>query len=271
MNKVLKVLSAILIGIGVILVLFPFLWSLLLSFKENSEIMQVPGTFLPNKWIISGYVTVLTESPFYVWFLNSVISSVVVTAIVAFSSALGGYIFAKFNFRGKKFLFMLMLSTMMVPFQVTMIPTYMISGYLGILNSLLSLIIPSMVSAFGIFLCKQFVENVPNELIEAGRIEGAGEMRIFFSIIMPSIKSALAALCIFTFMGKWNDYLWPLIAINDEIKMTVPLALNFFNSARTMDYNVTMSAGMLVMLPVIVIYLVFQRQFIEGLTLTGMK
>jgi ABC-type glycerol-3-phosphate transport system permease component len=233
--------------------------------------MQIPGTFLPNKWIISGYVTVLTESPFFIWFLNSVVVSVSVTLIVAFTSALGGYIFAKFNFRGKNIIFMLMLSTMMVPFQVTMIPTYLISSYLGILNSLLALIIPSMVTAFGIFLCKQFVENVPNELLEAGRIEGAGELRIFYSIVMPSIKSALAALSIFTFMGKWNDYLWPLIAINDEIKMTVPLALNFFNSSKIMDYNVSMSAGILVMLPVIVIYLVFQKQFIEGLTLTGMK
>jgi ABC-type glycerol-3-phosphate transport system permease component len=233
--------------------------------------MQIPGTFLPNKWIISGYITVLTESPFFVWFLNSVVVSVSVTLIVAFTSALGGYIFAKFNFRGKNIIFMLMLSTMMVPFQVTMIPTYLISSYLGILNSLLALIIPSMVTAFGIFLCKQFVENVPNELLEAGRIEGAGELRIFYSIVMPSIKSALAALSIFTFMGKWNDYLWPLIAINDEIKMTVPLALNFFNSSKIMDYNVSMSAGILVMLPVIIIYLVFQRQFIEGLTLTGMK
>jgi ABC-type glycerol-3-phosphate transport system permease component len=271
MNKVLKVLSALLLCIGVILVLFPFLWSLLLSFKDNSEIMQIPGTFLPSKWIISGYVTVLTESPFFIWFLNSVVVSISVTLIVAFTSALGGYIFAKFNFRGKNIIFLLMLSTMMVPFQVTMIPTYLISSYLGILNSQLALIIPSMVTAFGIFLCKQFVENVPNELLEAGRIEGAGELRIFYSIVMPSIKSALAALSIFTFMGKWNDYLWPLIAINDEIKMTVPLALNFFNSSKIMDYNVSMSAGILVMLPVIIIYLVFQRQFIEGLTLTGMK
>lgn len=271
MNKVMKILRTIFISIGAFLVIFPFLWSLLLSFKDNSEITQIPATFFPKQWIISGYITVLTESPFFMWFLNSIIVSVSVTALVAFSSALGGYVFAKFNFRGKNILFVVILATMMVPFQVTMIPTYIICSTLGILNSLLALIIPSMVTGFGIFLCKQFIENVPNELIEAGRIEGAGELRIFNNIIIPSIKPAIAALAIFTFMGKWNDYLWPLIAINDQIKMTVPLALNFFNASKIMDYNVEMSAGMLVMLPVIVIYLIFQRQFIEGITLTGMK
>jgi ABC-type glycerol-3-phosphate transport system permease component len=233
--------------------------------------MKVPATIIPEKWIISGYVTVLTESPFFRWFFNSLIVSVAVTAIVDFTSALGGYIFAKFNFKLKNVLFIIILSTMMVPFQVTMIPTYLICGKLGILNSLFSLIIPSMVSGFGIFLSKQFIENVPNELIEAGRIEGAGEFCIFSKIIVPTIKPTIAALTIFTFMGKWNDYVWPLIAINNQEKMTVPLALDFFNTSRIMDYNSTISAGILVMLPVIVVYLIFQRQFIEGLTLTGMK
>ena len=271
MNKVLKVLRNILLGVGVFIVIFPFLWALILSFKDNSEIMQIPGTFLPKQWVFTGYNTVLTESPFFLWFLNSVVVSVAVTAIVDFSSSLGGYIFAKFDFRAKNFLFIIVLSTMMVPFQVTMIPTYIICSKMGILNSLLSLIIPSMVTSFGIFLCKQFIENVPNELIEAGRMEGAGEMRIFYSIVMPSIKPAIATLSIFTFMGKWNDYLWPLIAINDQERMTVPLALNFFNSSRIMDYNTIMSVFVFVMLSVIIIYLIFQRQFIEGLTLTGMK
>lgn len=271
MNKVLKILNVVFLSLGVFLVIFPFVWALLLSFKENSEIMQIPASLFPEKWIISGYITVLTESPFFVWFLNSVVVSVTITAVVDITSSLGGYIFAKFKFRGKNLLFIIILSTMMVPFQVTMIPTYIISSNLRILNSLFALIIPSMVTGFGIFLCKQFIENVPNEIIESGRIEGASEMRIFTNLIMPSIGPAIAALSIFTFMGKWNDYLWPLIAINDQIKMTVPLALNFFNQSRIMDYNVMMSAGILVMLPVIIVYLIFQRKFIEGITLTGMK
>lgn len=271
MDKMLKILRTVFVSVGAFVVVFPFVWTLLLSFKDNSEIMQIPATFFPKQWVIAGYVTVLTESPFFLWFLNSIIVSVVVTLIVDFSSCLGGYIFAKFNFRGKNLLFLIILATMMVPFQVTMIPTYLICSNLGILNSLLALIIPAMVTGFGIFLCKQFIENVPDELIEAGRMEGAGEFRIFSGIVVPSVKPAIAALSIFTFMGKWNDYLWPLIAINDQEKMTVPLALNFFNSYRMLDYNATMSAGVLVMLPVIVIYLIFQRQFIEGLTLTGMK
>lgn len=163
------------------------------------------------------------------------------------------------------------LATMMVPFQVTMIPTYLISNKLHILDTLAALVIPYMVSGFGIFLCRQFAENVPDEIMEAGRIEGAGEWRIFFRLIIPMIKPAISALCIFTFMGRWNDYLWPLIALTSENKMTLPLALNFFNSSLLTDYNSSMSAGVLVMLPIIIVYFIFQKQFVESITLTGIK
>lgn len=198
-------------------------------------------------------------------------SSVVSTAIVVFTSCLGGYIFGKFNFKGKNFLFVCVLITMMVPFQVTMIPTYIICSKLNILNSMSALIIPFMVSGFGIFLCRQFAESIPNDILEAARIDGAGEWRIFFGIVIHTIKPAIAALCIFIFMGRWNDYLWPLIAIVDEDKMTLPLALNFFNSSLLTDYCTSMSAGVLVMIPIIIIYFIFQKQFIEGITMTGIK
>lgn len=142
---------------------------------------------------------------------------------------------------------------------------------LNILNSMSALIIPFMVSGFGIFLCRQFAESIPNDILEAARIDGAGEWRIFFGIVIHTIKPAIAALCIFIFMGRWNDYLWPLIAIVDEDKMTLPLALNFFNSSLLTDYCTSMSAGVLVMIPIIIIYFIFQKQFIEGITMTGIK
>ncbi len=152
-----------------------------------------------------------------------------------------------------------------------MIPTYIICSKLNILNSMSALIIPFMVSGFGIFLCRQFAESIPNDILEAARIDGAGEWRIFFGIVIHTIKPAIAALCIFIFMGRWNDYLWPLIAIVDEDKMTLPLALNFFNSSLLTDYCTSMSAGVLVMIPIIIIYFIFQKQFIEGITMTGIK
>lgn len=233
--------------------------------------MRAPPTFFPEVIVTSGYVKVFTDAPIFNWFMNSAFVSAVVVMAVVFTSTLGGYIFAKFNFRFKNFLFLLILSTMMVPFQVTMIPTYLICNFLGLINSLWVLIIPSLVSAFGIFLCRQFAASLPNETIEAGRIEGASEYHIFSRLILPSIKPAIAALGIFTFIGKWNDYLWPLIAINDETRMTLPLALNFFNSRQVANMNVMMSASVVIIVPIIIVFLIFQKQFIEGLTLSGLK
>ena len=252
MKKLVRIGKIIILAVAFIVVAFPFFWCLMLSFKSNAEIMSIPTTFFPSEWIVSGYKKVST-------------------AIVVFTSCLGGYIFGKFNFKGKNFLFVCVLITMMVPFQVTMIPTYIICSKLNILNSMSALIIPFMVSGFGIFLCRQFAESIPNDILEAARIDGAGEWRIFFGIVIHTIKPAIAALCIFIFMGRWNDYLWPLIAIVDEDKMTLPLALNFFNSSLLTDYCTSMSAGVLVMIPIIIIYFIFQKQFIEGITMTGIK
>lgn len=271
MKKLVRIGKIIILAVAFIVVAFPFFWCLMLSFKSNAEIMSIPTTFFPSEWIVSGYKKVLTEAPFMTWLWNSLFSSVVSTAIVVFTSCLGGYIFGKFNFKGKDFLFVCVLITMMVPFQVTMIPTYIICSKLNILNSMSALIIPFMVSGFGIFLCRQFAESIPNDILEAARIDGAGEWRIFFGIVIHTIKPAIAALCIFIFMGRWNDYLWPLIAIVDEDKMTLPLALNFFNSSLLTDYCTSMSAGVLVMIPIIIIYFIFQKQFIEGITMTGIK
>lgn len=266
-----KFLKGFILGIGFLVVAFPFLWCVLLSFKGNAEIMSIEASFFPTQIVLDGYKKVLTEAPFMRWMFNSIVTSVLATGIVVLTSCLGGYIFGKFQFRCKNVLFIGILATMMVPFQVTMIPTYLISNNLHILDTLAALIIPYMVSGFGIFLCRQFVENVPDEIMEAGRIEGAGEWRIFFGLIIPMIKPAISALCIFTFMGRWNDYLWPLIALTSENKMTLPLALNFFNSSLLTDYNSSMSAGVLVMLPIIIVYFIFQKQFVESITLTGIK
>jgi len=257
--------------IGSLLMFVPYLWMILTSFKSNSEILTASNHLLPQEPTLSGYKKVLGEVPFFRWFLNSLSTSAIVTIGAMFTSALAGYIFAKFRFRGKRFLFVVILATMMVPFQIVMVPTYIIISKLNLVNDLSAIVIPYLVSAFGVFLAKQFIEAIPNELIEAARMDGASEFRTFWSLVLPQIKPALSALAIFSFMAAWNNYLWPLIILNEESKMTVPLALVFFNGQNVVNYNVVMSAAVLIMIPVVIIFLIFQKQFIKGLTMTGFK
>lgn len=267
-----SITAYIILIIGSVIVLFPFIWMVLTSFKSNGEIItQIPPTFFPEKFDLGGYTMVFTEAPFMRWVANSLIVSGCVTVSGVFTSALAGYIYAKFDFVGKKFTFFLILATLMIPFEVIMIPEYLIISKLGMLNSLKALVLPSLVTAFGIFLCKQFCEAIPNELIEAGRIDGASEFRIFAKLIIPEIKPALSALTIFTFMGSWNNYMWPLIVVNDINKMPASLAIDFFNGAHRTQPATVISASILIMIPILIVYLIFQKQFIEGLTMTGMK
>jgi multiple sugar transport system permease protein len=257
--------------VGAVLFLVPFLWMILASFKTAQEIVQVPPTVWPVHPTLANYGTVLSAMPLGTFYRNSLIVTTTVTLSVLFTSSLAGYIFAKFQFFGRNLLFVLILSTLMIPFQVVLIPTYIIINALGLLNTLWALILPSMVNVFGIFLMRQYIENLPSEYIDAGRIDGASEWGIYSRIILPQTRPALAALAIFTFMASWNDYLWPLIVINDQDKMTLPLALAFFNSAHGIRYDLTLTAATLVVIPVVIVFLILQRQFIQGIALTGLK
>ena len=257
--------------VGAVLFLAPFLWMILASFKTAQEIVQVPPMLWPVHPTLANYGTVLSMMPLGTFYRNSLTVTTTVTLSVLFTSSLAGYIFAKFQFFGRNVLFVLILSTLMIPFQVVLIPTYIIINTLGLLNTLGALILPSMVNAFGIFLMRQYIENLPSEYIDAARIDGASEWGIYSRVILPQIRPALAALAIFTFMASWNDYLWPLIVINDQDKMTLPLALAFFNSAHGIRYDLTLTAATLVVIPVVIVFLILQRQFIQGIALTGLK
>ena len=257
--------------VGAVLFLAPFLWMILASFKTAQEIVQVPPTVWPIHPTLANYGTVLSAMPLGTFYRNSLIVTTTVTLSVLFTSSLAGYIFAKFQFFGRNLLFVLILSTLMIPFQVVLIPTYIIINALRLLNTLWALILPGMVNVFGIFLMRQYIENLPSEYIDAGRIDGASEWGIYSRIILPQTRPALAALAIFTFMASWNDYLWPLIVINDQDKMTLPLALAFFNSAHGIRYDLTLTAATLVVIPVVIVFLILQRQFIQGIALTGLK
>jgi multiple sugar transport system permease protein len=263
--------------IFVILLLFaliivtPYIWMLSNSFKTTKEILTNPGNVLPQNPTVRGYEKVLFESPFFKWFFNSLFITIFNTLAVLFTSSLIGYVFSKYSFRSKKVLFMVLLATMMVPAQATMIPTFILVNAMGLYNSVWALIVPAVFSVFGIYLCKQFCDEIPKELMESAKIDGAGDFRIYFKIVLPQIRPAIGALGIFTFLENWNDYLRPLIYLNSTDKMTLPLALSYFSQQHLTDLSATMAASALIMIPVAIVFLLFQKQFIKGISMTGMK
>ena len=260
---------AVMLLIGV-LFLMPYLWMILNSFKERAEIMR-GRSFWPERFILTNYNTVFTKAPLLAWFKNSVITTSIGTVIMLFTSTLVGFVFAKYEFKGKKTLFWMILATMMVPAQVTMIPSFLLVQRMGMYDRLSALIVPRLVGGFGIYLCRQFIEDIPDSLCEAAAIDGASDMFVYRSVILPLIGPAVSALAIFTFLEKWNDYLGPLLYLSDPKNMTMPLALSFFTSQRQSDIGAIMAAATLVMLPVTVVFLCFQKQFIKGIAITGMK
>jgi multiple sugar transport system permease protein len=259
------------LSIGAVLMITPLAQMILTSLKTPAEALRIPPTLVPAHPTLDAYRTVLTEAPFLTWFRNSLVVALAVTSLTLFTSSLGGYIFSKFDFPGRNVLFTLLLATLMVPFPVILVPIYLITNQLHLLNTLFALIVPGTVSAFGIFLMRQFAAAIPNDLIDAARIDGAREFQIYWRLVLPQLRPALATLGIFTFMSSWNDYLWPLIAINDQDKMTLPLALTFFNSQHSTRYDLVMAASVLIIGPIIVVFLFFQRQFVNAVALSGMK
>lgn len=258
---------------GATFTLLPFIWIILTSFKPASEIVRMPPTFFPDKWTFKSYQTIFTDPrvPLARFYLNSTFVTVMRVFITLFTSSLAGYIFCKYRFWGKNVLFVVILAQLMIPFQVIMIPEYLILVKLKLIDNLWGLIIPGMVDAFGIFLMRQFIESIPNEMIDAGRIDGASEFGIYWRIVLPQLGAALAALGIFTFLAVWNDYLFPLIVITTNEKRTLPLLLTWYSSQHSTRYDLTMAASVLVMLPILLAYVIFQRWIVRGVALTGFK
>jgi len=262
-------LYVLLLAIAVLMII-PFIWMLLLSFKFQTEI-ALGDTFLPRVWTLRNYFNVFQTVPIIRWFFNSVVVTASATTIILFTSTLVGFVFAKYDFGLKKPLFMFLLITLMVSPQTTMIPSFLLIDKLHLYGRLPALVIPGMVGAFGIFLSRQFIEDIPNSLCEAARIDGASDFFIYFQIILPLIRPAIGALAIFTFLEYWNDYMRPLIYLNHPENWTMSLAITFFSGQRTADNGAIMAAATLVMLPVTVVFLLFQKQFIKGVAMTGMK
>ncbi len=268
-----QVIVYIILTIGIFYTLIPFLWMLGTSFKSATEIVRMPPTIIPEKFTVASYVTIFNDPrvPLERFYLNSITVTFSIVLMVLFTSSLAGFVFAKYTFFGKNLAFTLILATMMIPFQVTMIPLYLVLVRLGITDSLLGLIVPGATSAFGIFMMRQFIESIPSELIDAARIDGASEFGIYANVILPQMGSALATLGIFQFMGTWNDYLWPLIVITTTEKRTLPVMLTWYNSQHGARADLTMAVSVLVILPVVVVYFFFQRWIVRGIAMTGFK
>ena len=273
-EKRLRISGAYLILIPASLVMvLPFIWMVLGSFKTGREIRQVPPTFIPEEFTLDNYRTILNDEdlPLSLFYRNSAIIAIVNVVQVLFTSSLYGYIFAKFEFRGKKIIFWFIMATMMIPFQVTMIPGYLILARLNLINRLWGLIIPAALDAFGIFLFRQFALSIPNELIDAARVDGASEFRIYRSIVLFQLGPALATFGMLTFMFNWNAYLWPLIVLTEQRVRTLPIILNWYSNQHSQQLQLTMAASVLVILPVLFIFLLSQRWIVKGITLTGIK
>jgi multiple sugar transport system permease protein len=276
MRRSFRILSYVLL-IGFALIQFlPFIWALSTSLKSEGEInagFASGFNWIPQNLTFQNYTNLFTlsEIPFARWYLNSAIVGVVATLATLFFSSTAGYAFARIPFPGRDFIFLAILGTMMIPGVITIIPMYVLLRNLGLVNSLQGLIIPFMVTAFGIFLMKQFFTSIPLELEEAAQIDGAGRIRTFWQLVLPLARPALAALTIFTFMGRWNDFLMPLIIIGDKDLFTLPLGMSTFRGLYKTDWGLLMAGSLMVMVPIVIMYVAFQRFFIEGVSYTGLK
>jgi len=263
-------LYVVLIVLGIVAAL-PFVWMFLSSFKSAAEIRQVPPTFWPQEGTLDNYRTILNdpELPLWLFYKNSAFIAIMNTIATLFTGSILGYVFAKFEFRGRQALFWFILATMMIPSQVTMLPGYLILLQLNLLNNLWGLIIPSFVDAFAIFVMRQFILSIPNDEIYSARVDGASEWRIYRSVVLPQLGAPLATLGMLTFMFNWNAYLWPLIVLTEQNKRTLPIILTWYQTLHSSQDNLVMAASVLIVIPVLIIFALSQKWIVRGLTLTG--
>lgn len=266
-----RLLYYAILGVGGIVMMVPFFWMVSTSLKEPGQAFAYPPRWIPDPIVWVNYASVWKTVPFGLFFLNTLKIATLVTLGQLVTCSLGAYAFARLEFPGREKLFFAYLGTMMIPYQVTLIPLFILMRYLGWIDSHLSLIVPACFSAFGTFLLRQFFLTIPKELEDAARIDGSSEFGIYSRIILPLAKPALATLGVFTFMWSWNDFMGPLIFINTMEKKTLTLGLASFQGMYTTDWTLLMAASVMALLPLIVIFLFAQRYFVEGITLSGIK
>jgi multiple sugar transport system permease protein len=260
----------VLIPIAAVMVI-PLVWMLVTSLQTLEETRHYPPTLMPTSLELHNYTDVLQQAPFARWFVNTLVVTVVVVLGNLLFCSLAGYAFARIRFVGREFVFVLILATLMVPFQVVIIPTFLIVKTFGLIDTLGALILPNLASAFGIFMLRQFFRTLPIELEEAARIDGASRLGILLKIVLPLSGPALATLAVIMFMWTWNDFLWPLITIYSPNNMTLQLGLATFQGAHQTNTNLLMAANVMSMLPVLLLFFLAQRYFVRGIATTGLK
>jgi multiple sugar transport system permease protein len=269
-KKVEKAVITFVLITGGIAVSIPFIWMILSAFKLESEVLQFPPTFFPQNPTIEHFLTLFTELNFGVYLRNTL-------AIVLFSfigllfNSMAGYAFAKFEFKGKNIIFYIVLATMMIPAQVTMIPVFLLLNKMGLTNTMAGIVLPGLAVAFSIFLFRQFMYTIPTDLLEAARLDGAKELYIFFKLILPISMPVFAVQGILTFIAAWNSFLWPLIVASDERLYTLSVGLSLLQGQYGGSHALQMAGAAVLVVPIIIVYLFFQKYIIEGFTMSGLK
>jgi multiple sugar transport system permease protein len=266
-----KVFVYLVLGLGALIILLPLVWTFAASFKSYGEMFGNPYGFWPKQWVWKNYADVFAAIPFHLYFFNTLKITAVCTIGTIITSAGAAYAFARLKFPGRDFLFMGYLATLMIPRQITLVPTFLIMRWLGLLDNHLSLILPGLFSAYGTFLLRQFFMGIPYELEEAATIDGCGYLRRFFQVILPLSKPALATLGIFTLMAQWNDFLYPMIFLNSEDNRTLVLGLAIFRGDVDVQWNLLMAAVVMSNVPIVIAFLSAQRFFVEGIATSGLK
>ena len=265
-------LTYLLLSTGAVVMVTPFVWMILTSLNPATELVQF--AFLPVNPTLDNYIEVLSTNNFGRWYFNSILIAAISTASVAFFDTLVGYTLNKFEFPGKNIIFLGILATLMVPTEMLIIPWFNMSVQAGWNEGpaqYWGIVFPGVITAVGIFLMRQFFDGVPNELLDAARIDGMNEFGIFWRIAVPLVKPAIAALCIFNFIGNWNAYLWPLIIASSREFYTLPVGLSFFRGETSTQWEMIMTGASLATVPLLIVFLIFQRQIIKGIALTGLK
>lgn len=259
-----------LLAVGALITAFPFLWMIFASVKPRSESVAFPPQLLPRNPTLEYFIQLFTELDFGRYLLNTLLI-VVICMVGLLLMAAAGYGFAKFDFPGRDALFFLVLVTMMIPGQVTMIPSYLILNGMKLTNTLIGIAMPMLVSGFAVFLFRQFMATIPTEILEAARMDGAGEWRIFFRIILPMSGPILAVQVVLTFIAGWNSFLWPLIIANDQGLYTLSVGISLLNQQISTNPSLQMAASTLMVVPILIVFVVFQRYVVQGFALSGLK
>lgn len=250
---------------------FPILWVVCSSFKPSGELFSWPPTLLPKSPTLENYISALSEGNFLQYFKNTFIVTVVATILTVVVNLMSGYVFAKYDFKGRNLLFAVVLVTMMIPLEVIMIPVFKVIVGTHMYDNLWGLIIPAVASPTAVFLIRQYYIGIPSDYMEAGRIDGASELDIFLRIMAPMAYPVLSVLCIFSFMWRWNDYLWPKIVISSKSNYTIQLALATFSGEYSVDWDSLLAMSVITMIPVLIIFLIFQKHIVGGITIGGVK